>query len=161
MHRLRHRVVVGDHHLDVADRHLALQLLVYLICMENLMALNFLDVVQNLNHLMQDVVRRGVQQNLGEQNLVVIPPFLDAVHLFLVNQQVVVVDVELRHQLKMDCYLDVVGVELRHQLKMDCYLDVVSELLELVHSVQSFHLRGQLHDLQLHAWQPLLYLQST
>jgi hypothetical protein len=26
------------------------------------------------------------------------------------------VDVELRHQLKMDCYLDEVDVELRHQL---------------------------------------------
>jgi hypothetical protein len=41
---------------------------------------------------------------------------------------VVVVDVVLCHQLKMDYYLDVVGVELRHQLKMDYYLDVVQVL---------------------------------
>jgi len=38
---------------------------------------------------------------------------------------VVVVDVVLCHQLKMDYYLDVVGVELHHQLKMDYSLDVV------------------------------------
>jgi hypothetical protein len=116
--------VVGDRHQDVVDHHLVLQLLVYLICMEKLRRANFLDVAQNLDHLMQDVVHQGVQQNLDEQNLDVIPPFLDAVHRFLVNLQLVAEDVELRHQLKMDYYLDVVGVELRHQLKMDYYLDV-------------------------------------
>jgi hypothetical protein len=131
-HHPRHRVVVGDHHQDVADHQLVLQLLVYLIYMEKMMEPNFLDVVQNLNHLMQDVVRLGVQQNLGAQNLDVIPPFLGAVHQFLVNQQLVVVDVELLHQLKMDCYLDVVGVELHHPLKMDCYRDVVPELMALL-----------------------------
>jgi hypothetical protein len=125
MHRLRHRVVVGDRHQDVVDHHLVLQLLVYLICMEKLRRANFLDVVQNLDHQMQDVVHQGVQQNLDEQNLDEIPPFLDAVHRFLVNQLDVVVDAELRHQLKMDYYLDVVGAELRRQLKMDCFLDVV------------------------------------
>jgi hypothetical protein len=133
MHRQRRHVVVGDHLQDVADRHLVLQLLVYLICMEKMMGPNFPDVVQNLIHLMQDVVHPVVQQNLGEQNLDVNPPFLDVVHLFLAILPVVVVGVELRHQLKMDCFLDVAGVELRHQLKMDCYLDVVSELQESVH----------------------------
>jgi hypothetical protein len=114
MHRQRHRVVVGDRHQDVVDHHLVLQLLVYLIYMEKMRGPNFLDVVQNLNHLMQDVVHLDVQQNLGEQNLDVIPPFLVAVHPFLVNLQVVVADAELRHQLKMDCFLGEADVELRH-----------------------------------------------
>jgi hypothetical protein len=125
MHHLRHRVVVGDRHQDVVDHHLVLQLLVYLICMEKMRRANFLDVVQNLNRQMQDVVRLDVQQNLDELNRDVIPPFLVVVHQFLENLQVVEVDVELRHQLKMDYYLDVVGAELRRQLKMDCFLDVV------------------------------------
>ena len=64
-----------------------------------------------------------VLQNLDEQNLDVNRPFLVvARHLLLHLQDVV--EVELRHQLKMDCYLDVVDVEPHHQLKMDCYLDV-------------------------------------
>jgi hypothetical protein len=132
MHRQRHHVVVGDRHQDVVDHHLVLQLLVYLIYMEKMMEPNFLDVVQNLDHQMQDVVHLDVQQNLGAQNLDVIPPFLDVVHQFLVNLQLVAEDVELRHQLKMDYYLDVVGVELRHQLKMDCYLDVVPAQMALL-----------------------------
>jgi hypothetical protein len=37
MHHLRHRVVVGDHHQDVADHHLVLQLLVCLIYKEKMM----------------------------------------------------------------------------------------------------------------------------
>jgi hypothetical protein len=131
MHRQRHRVVVGDRHLDVVDHHLVLQLLVYLIYMEKMMEPNFLDVVQNLNHQMQDVARRDAQQNLDAQNLDVIPPFLDVVHQFLENQLVVAADVELRHQLKMDYFLDVVGAELRHQKKMDCCPDVVPAQLAL------------------------------
>jgi hypothetical protein len=132
MHRQRHRVVVGDRHQDVVDHHLVLQLLVYLIYMENLRRANFLDVVQNLDHQMQDVVHQGVQQNLDEQNLDAIPPFLDEVLRFLANLQVVVVDVELLHQLKMDYFLDVEGVELLHPLKMDCYLDVVPAQMALL-----------------------------
>jgi hypothetical protein len=152
MLRLLHRVVVGDRHQDVVDHHLALQLLVYLIYKEKLRRANFLDAVQNLNHQMRDVAHQDERQNLGEQNLDAIPPFLGVVHQFLVNQLVVAADAELRHLLKMDCYRDVVGVEPRHQLKMDCYLDVVPELLVSVHFLQ--------HDRQLHALQPLLYLQS-
>ena len=79
------------------------------------------------NHLMQvDVVMMVAQQNLDVLNQDVVLTFLNAVHLeHLVRQLDVVVDAELRHQLKMDCYQDVVGVELLRQLKMDCYQDVV------------------------------------
>jgi hypothetical protein len=161
MHHQRRRVVVGDHHLDVVDHHLVLQLLVYLIYMEKMMEPNFLDVVQNLNHLMQDVVHLDVQQNLDEQNLDVIPPFLVVVHRFLVNL-LDVVDVELRHQLKMDCFLDVVDAELRHLLKMDCFLvEVLAQMALQMKWVQRVVLhRFQLRVRQLHAWPLLPYLQS-
>jgi hypothetical protein len=58
-----------------------------------------------------DEVRLDAQQILGEQILDVRLPFLDEVHL-----EDVVVDVELRHLLRMDCYQDValVDEELRH-----------------------------------------------
>jgi hypothetical protein len=133
MHRLPHHVVVGDRHQDVVDHHLVLQLLAYLIYTEKKMVLMIhQDVVQNLDHQMQDVVYLDVQQNLGAQNLDVIPPFLDVVHRFLVNLQLVAEDVELRYQLKMDCFLDVVDVELLDQLKMDCFLDVVPAQMALL-----------------------------
>jgi hypothetical protein len=156
MHRLRHRVVVGDRHQDVADHHLALQLLVYLIYMEKMMEPNFLDVAQNLDHQMQDEAHLDVQQNLDAQNLDVIPPYLDEVHQFLVNQLGVVADAELRHQLKMDCYLDVVDAELRHQLKMDCYLDVA--LVPKVLQVELHHFLQRVQ--RLHVWPLLPCLQS-
>jgi hypothetical protein len=73
---------------------------------------NFLRQFQ----LLEDVVLLDALQNLGEQNQGVHLPYLDEVRLFLV---VVVVDVELRHLLKMDYYQDAVDVELRHLLKMD------------------------------------------
>ena len=84
---------------------------------------NFLYLFQ----LLEDVVLQDALQNLDELNQVVHLPYLDVARLCLV---VVVVDVELRHLLKMDCYQDVVGVELRHLLKMDCYQG--AELLELL-----------------------------
>ena len=59
---------------------------------------------------LQDVVHLDVLQNLDEQNLDAHLPYLDVVHLL-----VVVVDVELRRQLRMDYFQDVVDVELRHQ----------------------------------------------
>jgi hypothetical protein len=159
MHRQRHRVVVGDRHRDVVDHHLVLQLLVYLIYKEKMMRANFLDVVKNLNHQMQDAAHLDVQQNLDAQNLDVNPPFLDVVHQFPVNQLVVVVGVELRHQLKMDCYQVVVDAELRHLLKMDCFLDEVPAQLAL--KLQQEELRHFLpRDRQLHALQLLPYLQS-
>jgi hypothetical protein len=152
-HHLRHRVVVDDRHLDVADhRQVHRQYLVYLICKEKMMV-RHQCVVENLHQLMQDVVHLDVQQNLDEQNLDAIPPFLDEVLQFLEMLQVVVVDVGLLHLLKRDCYLDVVDVELRHLLKMDCFLDEVLLDLELQHPL--------LHDLLLdrppHALQLLPY----
>jgi hypothetical protein len=66
------------------------------------------------NYLLKvDVVKMVALQNLDVQNQDVVLTFLNAVHL--VHQLDVVVDAELRHQLKMDCYQDVVDVELRHQ----------------------------------------------
>ena len=64
-------------------------------------------------------------QNLGELNQGAHLSFRDVVHLVVERPRLVVFveDVELRHRLKMDCYLDEVDAELRHQLKMDCYLD--------------------------------------
>jgi hypothetical protein len=62
-----------------------------------------------------DVVKMVALQNLDVQNQDVVLTFLNAVHqVHQVHQLDVVVDVELRHQLKMDYYQDVVDVELRH-----------------------------------------------
>ena len=65
-------------------------------------------------------------QNQDEQNQDVVLTFRD-VHL--VHLQVVVVDVEPHHQLRMDYFRDVVGVErqalFHQQLKMDCCLGAV------------------------------------
>jgi hypothetical protein len=106
-------------------------------------------------------VHRDVQQNLDEQNLDVNRPCLVLVRHFLVHLQDVVVDVELRHLLKMDCYLDVVGVELHHQLKMDCCQVVALEQMVLAQQVlkqQCFQLHAVLTpSWQPHALQPLPY----
>jgi hypothetical protein len=151
---LRHRVVVDDRHLDVADHLLVHLHLVYLIYKEKTMVPH-LYVVEILNqlmdHLMQDVVHLDVLQILDEQNLDVNRPFLGVVHQFPV---VAVVDEELRHLLKMDCCLGEVDAEPRHLLKMDCYLDEAQVLMEL--RVQHFRRR----DRQPHALQLPLYLQS-
>jgi hypothetical protein len=148
MLHLHRRVAVDDRHLDVVDHQLVHLHLVYLIYMEKTMV-RHQCVVEILNllmgHLMQDAVRLVVQQILDEQNLDVIRPFLVVVHQFL---QVAVEDAEPHPQLKMDYFLDEVDVELRHLLKMDYFLDEVQVLLEL---------HFLLHDLLLHAWQPLLY----
>ena len=102
-------------------------------------------VVENLHQLLdhQCEVHLDVLQNLDAQNLDVIPPYLVVVHQFL---QVVVVDAELRHLLKMDCYLDEVDAELRHLLKMDCFLDEaqVQLVLQVLHCQLPGLLRGRL-----------------
>ena len=159
MPHLRHRAVVDESRLDVAHhQQVHRQCLVYLIYRERIMVRHQCVVeIQHLlmGHLMQVVLHLDVLQILGEQNLDVIPPFLDEVLQFL---QVAAVDVELRYLLKMDCYLDVVGVvdaELRYLLKMDYYLDEAQELLEL--QVRHLQLHGLLRDLLPHALQPLLY----
>jgi hypothetical protein len=161
MHRLHHRVVVGDRHQDVADHHSVLPLLVYLIYTEKMRRANFLDAAQNLDHLLQDAALLDEQQNLGEQNLDAIPPFLVVVHRFLVTLQVVAVDAELRLLLKMDYFLDVVDAELLHQLKRDCFLDVVLALmaLKLLQEASHHFLRHAelLQFWRLHAWPLLLY----
>jgi GTPase Era involved in 16S rRNA processing len=156
MLRLRHRVVVDDRHLDVADhQRLHRQHLVYLIYKEMMME-RHQCVVENphllMVHLMQVVLHLDVLQILDEQNLDVIRSFLDEEHLDL---QVVVVDAEPRHLLKMDCYLDEVDAELRHLLKMDYYLD--EKQVQLVMQVLRYQLHGLLRDLLPHALQLPLY----
>jgi hypothetical protein len=159
MLRLRHRVVVDDHHLDVADHpQVHHQYLVYLIYKEMMMELHqcVVEIPHLLMvHLMQVVLHLDVLQILDEQNLDVIPPFLDEEHLDL---QVVVVDAEPRHLLKMDCYLDEVDAELHPLLKMDCYLDEVQVLM--VMQVLRHLLHGRRRDLLPHALLLLLYWQS-
>ena len=97
-------------------------------------------------------MRLVVQQNLVALSLVVIPPFLDVEHLHLVGA---VVDAELRHQLKMDCYQDVVDVEPRHLQRMDCFRDEELVLKVLVQLVSRHFL---LRALPLHALLLPLYL---
>jgi hypothetical protein len=152
LHPHRH-VVVDDHHLDVAHHLLVHLYLVYLICKEMMMVRHqyVVEILYLLmGHLMQVAVHLGVLQILDEQNLDEIPPFLVVVLQF---PQVVGVGAELRHLLKMDCFLDEVDVELRHLLKRDCFLDEVQVILVLTLQVQHFLLLDQ----QPHALQPLLY----
>jgi hypothetical protein len=105
------------------------------------MMVRHLYVVGNyLNHLyLQDVVHLVALQIQDEQNR-------DAVLTFLVVHRLhlrdVVVDEVLRHQLKMDCYLDVAD-EVR-QLKMDCFLDVE---LQALHRLHLLHLHLYRHQL--------------
>ena len=73
-----------------------------------------LCVVEILYLLKQDAEHLDVQQILDEQSLDEIRPFLDVVLQFLENPEDVVVGVELRHLLKMDCYQDEVDAELRY-----------------------------------------------
>jgi hypothetical protein len=89
-------------------------------------------------------VHLDVQQILDEQNLVVLLPFLDVVHLV-----VVLVGVELRRQLRMDYFLDVVGVELLHLQRTDYFLDVVQQELPVLHLVWELFQPQLLHLLQL------------
>jgi hypothetical protein len=167
MLRLRHRVVVDDRHLDVADhRQVHRQFLVYLIYKEMMMELHQC-VVENLNqlmvHLMQVELHLDVLQILDEQNLDVSRSFLDVEHR-PVNLEVVVVDAELLHLLKMDYYLGEVDAELRYLLKMDCYLDeaqvlmVMQVLRHLLHGLR----RDLLHRVLqlLLCWQSLLLVQA-
>ena len=71
-----------------------------------------LYVVENFLMLV-DAVTMVAPQNLDVLNQDVVLTFLDVAHL--VQQLDVVVDAELRRQLKMDCCQDVVAVELRRQ----------------------------------------------
>jgi hypothetical protein len=88
--------------------------------LKHLVHLLHLDVVQNLDvtvrlHL-QDVVHLDAQQNLDVVRR-------DVVHLDVQLPLVAEVDAELRHQLRMDYFLDAEDAELLLQQRMDCYLD--------------------------------------
>jgi len=134
MRQLFHRDLADgwDRHLDVAVRlqHLVLHLLHLVNGMDLMMLVLHQYVVGNFlyQHLLV-VVHRDVLQNLDEQNRDVLLPFLDEVLPFPL---VAVVDAELRHLLRMDCYQDVVGVELRHLSRMDYFQDAVLPV-ELAH----------------------------
>jgi hypothetical protein len=118
--------VVDDRHLDVLDH----QLLVHQLQMDRLNDMDRQKLIRlqfevgsfQYQHLL-DVVNLVVLQNLGELNLVADLTYLVAAHQL--HQLVEPVDVELRHQLRMDYFLGVVDVELRHQLRMDYFLGVV------------------------------------
>jgi hypothetical protein len=105
-----------------------------------------------LNHLREegnqyqhllDVVNLDELQNLDELNLDVGQTFLDVAHQL--HQLDVAVDAELRHQLRMDYFLDAVGAELRHLLRMDCCRDAaelerLKAQLDLLELQQQFQL---------------------
>ena len=72
--------------------------------------------MEEIPHLQVDAILVVVQQNLGGQSPDGHLPFLDVAH-----QLDVVVDAELRHQLKMDYCPDVADEVLQiRRMKMDC-----------------------------------------
>jgi hypothetical protein len=79
-------------------------------------------------HLL-DVVNLDVLQNLDELNLDADLTCLVVVHLL--RQLVLLVVVDLRHQLRMDYFQAVVGVGLRHLKRMDYFQAVALVLLAL------------------------------
>ena len=89
-------------------------------------------------HLL-DVVNLVVLQNLDEPNLDADLTCQVAVHLLLV----VLVDADLRHQLRMDYFQGAVDVELRHLRRMDYCQDAALELRAL--ALLEFRQREQLN----------------
>jgi hypothetical protein len=89
-------------------------------------------------HLL-DVENLVEQQNLDELNLDADLTCQVVAHQL--RQLVVPVDVELRHQLRMDYFLDAVDVELHFQMRMDYFLDaaLVSLALELMQHQELSH----------------------
>jgi hypothetical protein len=118
--------------VDLLLHHLVRHRLHLVNDMDLMMLVLHLFVVGNFQfqfqHL-QDVLHLDVLQNLDEQNLDALLPFLDEVLLFLV---VVVVGVELLHLLRMDYFLDAVGAELRPLLRMDYFLDAVQQVHQVL-----------------------------
>jgi hypothetical protein len=88
-----------------------------------------------------DAVMMDAQQNLDVLNLDAVLTYPDVVNL-VHHRLDVVVDVELRHQLKMDYCQDVVDVELRfllnYPMKMDYCQDVESQVLLLLPLMELF-----------------------
>ena len=112
---------------DVVDRQLLVCQLMDHLNDKDLQLVRHPYVVGNyLDRLfLQDVVYLVALQNQDAQNRDAVPTFQGAHRL---NRQDVVVDEELRFQLKMDYFPDVVGAQrhlfqLNQQLKMDCYPD--------------------------------------
>jgi hypothetical protein len=104
-----------------------------------------LRVVGNFRYQHQLVVVNLVGlQNLDELNLDVVQTCQDVAHQL--HQLVVQVDVELRHQLRMDYFQGAVDVELRHLKRMDCFLDAALALLAL--ALLEFRQREQLNLFQ-------------
>ncbi len=152
-----HLQQIRDHrdlHLDdLGHRDVELHQLMDLSCdMDQMLEhLLHLDVVQNLDVLdrrhRQDVAHLDVQQNLVVEHLVV-------EHLVVPRPLVAVVDAELRHQLRMDYFLDEVGVELLPLQRMDCCQD--EEQLALPGLVEPLVLQERQAHLVLQLLQQLL-----
>ena len=124
MLRLHRHVVVDDRHLDVVDHLLVLHL--HLIYMEMLVhQLMALQCVEETLHLLVDETLVDVLQILDELNLDEVLTYQDVA----VHRLVVVVDVVLFHQLKMDYFLDVVGEELLHQVVVPAYCRIHRAML--------------------------------
>ncbi len=150
-----HLLQIHDHrdlHLDDLDRRdVELHQLMDLLNDMDLMLVHLLhlDVVQNLDVMvrlhLQDVVHLDVRQNL-----VVVHP--DVVHLDVQHPLVAEVDAELRHQLRMDYFLDEEGVELLPLQRMDYYQDVV----QLVRPVLVVLKQLELLVLQVHLALPCM-----
>ena len=91
-----------------------------------------LDVV--LVHLIVDVLQNLDEQNLDENlasvdvHLVDVVPVLIVVHLDVL---VLLVDVALNHQMKMDCFLHVVVVAVKLVEKLKVVLMVLQQLVLL------------------------------
>ena len=150
-----HLLQIRDHlvrHLDDLD-HLDVQVLHQLMDLNcdmdpmHLVHLHLQDVQQNLDvldhrHLL-DVVHLDVQRILVVVRLVV-------VHLDVLHPLVVVVDVELRHRLRKDYFLDEEDVELPLQSRMDCYQDeALLAHLVLVVLQKALMARRQVQRMQL------------
>ena len=123
------------HHLVHHRLHLVNDMDLMMLVLHQYVVGNFRFQFQHL----LDVLHLDVLQNLDEQNLDALLPFLDEVLLFLV---VVVVGVELLHLLRMDYFLDAVGAELRPLLRMDYFLDAVLQelLVWVLQELQLLHL---------------------
>ena len=105
LHRRRH-VEVDDRHLDEMERPLVVLLRDHCSYKEFQKKGRHLFVVEN-QYLLVGVDLVDVRQILDALNLGVRRPFLDVAFPL-----VVVADAELRHQLKMDCYLVAVDAAL-------------------------------------------------
>jgi hypothetical protein len=154
-----HPLQIRDHrdlHLDDLDRRdVELHQLMDLNCDMDLMQLVHLlhlDVVQNLDVLdrrhLPDVAHLDVQQNLDEEHQVV-------AHLDVLHPLVAVVDAELRHLLRMDCFQDAVDVELLRLLRMDYFQDVAQLVHQELELPELPELLAQMEHLELLCMQQL------